>query len=190
MGKMKALAPLMNAVREKYKDDKMNLNRELANIYKDKGINPFSGMLPMLIQIPFFFALYKVLFVGIDLRQEKFFGWICDLSAADPTSVFNLFGLIPFTPPSILQVGILPIIMGITMYLQQVLNPKSMSNNGQMKAIAYMPLIFTFILASFPSGLVIYWIVNNLFSVTHQFLVDKIYKNEISKVEASLVIKK
>jgi YidC/Oxa1 family membrane protein insertase len=139
-------------------------------LYKREKVNPVSGCLPMLIQIPVFFALYKVLFVTIEMRHAPFFGWIQDLSAKDPTSIFNLFGLLPYDVPSILYIGIWPIIMGITMWVQMQLNP-AQPDPVQRKIFAWMPVFFTVLLASFPAGLVIYWAWNNLLSVIQQWYI-------------------
>jgi YidC/Oxa1 family membrane protein insertase len=142
-------------------------------LYKAEKINPASGCLPMVIQIPVFFSLYKVIFINIDMRQAPFFGWIHDLSAVDPTNVFNLFGLIPFDPTVIspfLHLGAWPLIMGVTMFLQQKLNPPP-PDPMQAKLFQFMPLIFTFMLARFPAGLVIYWSCNNLLTIAQQWVI-------------------
>jgi len=170
MSKMKKLAPEMAKLRERYGDDKMKLNQEMMGLYKKEKVNPASGCLPIVIQIPVFFSLYKVLFVTIEMRQAPFFGWIQDLSAPDPTSVFNLFGLIPFTPPDFLMIGVWPLIMGITMFLQQKLNPQP-TDPMQAKIFLFLPLMFTFMLARFPAGLVIYWAWNNSLSMLQQWLI-------------------
>lgn len=170
MSKMKALQPQMTELREKYKDDKMKLNQEMMALYKKEKANPAAGCLPILIQIPVFFALYKVLFVTIEMRHAPFFGWIQDLSAPDPTSLFNLFGLIPWDPPGFLMIGVWPLIMGVSMYLQQKLNPQP-ADPVQAKIFLFMPLLFTFLLASFPAGLVIYWAWNNSLSILQQWVI-------------------
>lgn len=174
MAKMKAIQPQLLALRERYPDDKVKQQQEMMEIYKKEKINPIAGCLPILIQIPVFFALYKVLFVTIEMRHAPFFGWIKDLSAPDPTTIFNLFGLIPWDPMSLgpivgpyLMLGIWPIIMGITMWVQMKLNPAPPDPTQKM-IFDWMPLIFTFMLASFPAGLVIYWAWNNLLSVLQQ----------------------
>jgi YidC/Oxa1 family membrane protein insertase len=141
-------------------------------LYKKEKINPLAGCWPVLLQIPVFFALYKVLFVTIEMRHAPFFGWIKDLAAPDPTSLFNLFGLIPVTLPDFLLVGVWPIIMGITMWLQMKMNPEP-TDPTQKIIFGWMPLIFTFMLASFPAGLVIYWAWNNILSVSPQYLIMK-----------------
>ncbi len=172
MSKMKKLAPQMTSLRERFGDDKQRLNQEMMELYKREKVNPASGCLPILIQIPVFFALYKVLFVNIEMRQAPFFGWIKDLSAADPTTLFNLFGLIPWTPPDFLIVGVWPLIMGVSMYLQQKLNPQP-ADPMQAKIFQFLPIMFTFLLARFPAGLVIYWAVNNVLSMGQQWIIMK-----------------
>ena len=173
MGKMRLLGPKLQSLRERYKDDPAKMQQEMMGIYRAEGVNPVSGCLPMVIQIPVFFSLYKVIFVTIEMRQAPFFGWIRDLSAADPTNVFNLFGLLPVDPTMIspfLHLGAWPLIMGLTMYLQQRLNPPP-PDPTQAKLFQFMPVIFTFMLARFPAGLVIYWTWNNLLSVAQQWLI-------------------
>jgi YidC/Oxa1 family membrane protein insertase len=170
MAKMKKLQPEMEKIRDRFKDDRTRQQQELMALYKNEKINPMSGCLPILLQIPVFFALYKVLFVTIDMRQAPFFGWIKDLSAADPTSVFNLFGLLPYAVPEFLQVGAWPLIMGVTMWVQMQLNPQQ-PDPVQQKIFNWMPVIFTFMLATFPSGLVIYWAWNNVLSLIQQYYI-------------------
>lgn len=170
MSKMKKLQPKMVKLREQFAEDKVKLNQEMMGLYKREKVNPASGCLPILVQIPVFFALYKVLFVTIEMRHAPFFGWIQDLSAPDPTSLFNLFGLIPFTPPDFMMIGIWPIIMGASMYLQQKLNPQP-ADPIQAKIFLFMPLFFTFLLAQFPAGLVIYWAWNNTLSILQQWVI-------------------
>jgi YidC/Oxa1 family membrane protein insertase len=176
MAKMKAVQPQMTALRERYKDDKAKQQQELMELYKKEKINPLAGCLPIAVQIPVFFSLYKVLFVTIEMRHAPFFGWIHDLSAPDPTNVFNLFGLIPFDPTtlpvvgSFLHLGLWAIIMGITMWAQMKLNPAP-PDPTQAMIFNWMPLIFTFMLASFPAGLVIYWAWNNTLSVAQQSII-------------------
>jgi YidC/Oxa1 family membrane protein insertase len=176
MAKMKAVQPQMLALRERYPDDKVKQQQELMALYKKEKINPLAGCLPIAIQIPVFFSLYKVLFVTIEMRHAPFYGWIKDLSAADPTNLFNLFGLIPFDPtvlPAIgpfLHLGIWPLIMGVTMWVQMKLNPAPPDPTQKM-IFDWMPLIFTFMLASFPAGLVIYWAWNNALSVGQQSII-------------------
>jgi YidC/Oxa1 family membrane protein insertase len=171
MAKMKKLQPEMEKLREQFKDDKARQQQELMKLYQEKKINPLAGCLPILVQIPVFFALYKVLYVSIDMRHAPFFGWIKDLSAADPTSLFNLFGLLPFAVPEFLHVGIWPIIMGLTMWLQMQLNPPQ-PDPVQQQIFAWMPLLFTFLLATFPAGLVIYWAWNNILSIAQQWYIS------------------
>ena len=166
MAKMKAVQPQMTALRERYPDDKAKQQQELMALYKKEKINPLAGCLPIVVQIPVFFSLYKVLFVTIEMRHAPFFGWIKDLSAPDPTNVFNLFGLIPFDPTTLpifghfLHLGFWPIVMGITMFAQMKLNPAPPDPTQKM-IFDWMPLIFTFMLAGFSAGLVIYWAWNN-----------------------------
>ena len=173
MSKMKLLAPKMTALREQYKDKPQEMQAAIMAMYRAEKINPASGCLPMVVQIPVFFSLYKVLFVTIEMRQAPFFGWIHDLSQVDPTNVFNLFGLIPFDPGLLtpyLHMGAWPMIMGVTMFLQQKLNPPP-PDPVQAKLFQFMPIIFTFMLAGFPAGLVIYWSWNNLLSIGQQWLI-------------------
>lgn len=172
MAKMKKLQPQMEQLRERYKDDKAKQQQEVMALYQREKINPLAGCLPILVQIPVFFALYKVLFVSIDMRHAPFFGWIHDLSAQDPTTLFNLFGLLPFAVPSFLHVGVWPIIMGVTMWIQMQLNPPQ-PDPVQQQVFAWMPLLFTFLLASFPAGLVIYWAWNNILSFLQQAYISK-----------------
>ena len=176
MSQMKKLQPQMAALREQYKDDKVKQQEELMELYKTEKINPLAGCWPMVIQIPVFFSLYKVLFVTIEMRHAPFFGWIHDLSAPDPTHIFNLFGLLPYDPSTVpmighfLAIGIWPLIMGITMFVQMRLNPTP-PDPTQAMMFTWMPVIFTFMLASFPAGLVIYWAWNNTLSVTQQYII-------------------
>jgi len=170
MSMMKKLQPEIVKLRERFGDDKVKLNEEMMALYKREKVNPASGCLPILIQIPVFFALYKVLFVNIEMRHAPFFGWIKDLSAADPTNLFNLFGLVPWTPPEFLAIGIWPLIMGGSMFLQQKLNPQP-TDPVQAKIFLFMPIMFTFLLAQFPAGLVIYWAWNNILSMGQQWLI-------------------
>ena len=177
MNSMRILTPEIQRVRERYKDDKQKMNQEMFALYREKKINPAAGCLPILIQIPIFFALYKVLFVSIEMRHAPFFGWIKDLSAPDPTSLFNLFGLIPWDPPLFLTIGIWPLLMGLTMYLQQKINPPP-PDPIQAKIFMMLPFIFTFLLATFPSGMVVYWTVNNVLSIGQQYILLKKQKKE------------
>jgi len=172
MGKMKLLAPEMARLKEIHKDDKMKLQQSMMALYKKEKVNPMSGCLPILVQIPVFFALYKVLFVTIEMRHMPFYGWIHDLSDRDPTSLFNVFGLIPWDPPSFLLIGAWPIIMGITMFIQQKLNPTP-PDPIQAKIFMFFPVFLTVILAPFPAGLVIYWSFNNIFTMIQQYIVQR-----------------
>jgi len=174
---MRKLQPEMLELRERYGDDKQKLNQEMMALYKREGANPVSGCLPILIQIPVFFALYKVLFVSIEMRQAPFYGWIQDLSVPDPTTILNFFGLLPWEVPdlgilNILNLGIWPILMGLTMVFQHRLNPQP-ADPVQAKIFLFMPIIFTFLLAQFPAGLVIYWTWNNLLSILQQMVIMK-----------------
>ena len=172
MAKMKAVQPEMTRLKDLHKDDKVKLQQAIMSLYKKEQINPASGCLPVLIQIPFFFAIYKMLFISLEMRHQPFFGWIKDLSAPDPTSLFNLFGLLPFNPPSFLIIGVWPILMGLTMFLQQKLNPAP-TDPIQAKIFMFFPLFLTVILASFPSGLVLYWTINNILTIAQQWFIMK-----------------
>jgi YidC/Oxa1 family membrane protein insertase len=170
MAKMKALQPEMVRLKELHKDDKMKLQQSMMALYKKEKVNPMSGCLPILVQIPVFFALYKVLFVTIEMRQMPFYGWIHDLSERDPTSIFNIFGLLPYDVPSFLVIGAWPVAMGVSMWIQQKLNPAP-TDPMQAKIFAFFPLFLTVILAPFPSGLVIYWTVNNVLTMAQQVFI-------------------
>ncbi len=172
MAKMKVLQPEMTRLKELHKDDKMKLQQEMMALYKREKVNPISGCLPIFIQIPFFFAIYKVLFVTIEMRHQPFFGWIKDLSERDPTSIFNLFGLIPWDPPSFLLIGVWPCLMGVSMWMQQKLNPTP-PDPVQAKIFMFFPLFLTVILAPFPAGLVIYWTINNILTMAQQYIIIK-----------------
>ena len=172
MAKMKVLQPEMLRIKELYKDDMKRTQQEMMALYKREKVNPLSGCLPILVQIPIFFAVYKMLFVTLEMRHAPFFGWIKDLSAADPTTIFNLFGLIPWNPPSFLMIGVWPILMGITMYFQMKLNPTP-PDPIQAKIFAFFPLIMTVMLATFPSGLVVYWTVSNVLTMAQQYYIMK-----------------
>ena len=172
MSKMKKLQPKMTAIRDTYKDDKVRQQQETMALYKKEKVNPMAGCLPMVIQIPVFFALYKVLFISIEMRHAPFFGWVQDLSAPDPLLVLNLFGLLPWTPPEFLAIGIWPLLMGLTMFLQMKLNPQP-ADPMQAKIFMIMPIMFTFLLARFPVGLVIYWTWNNMLSMAQQWVIMK-----------------
>jgi YidC/Oxa1 family membrane protein insertase len=170
MSKMKLLQPEIQKLRERFPDDKARQQQEMMALYKRVGANPLAGCLPIVIQIPVFFSLYKVLFVTIEMRHAPFFGWIHDLSAPDPTSFANLFGLLPFAPPHILMIGAWPLIMGLTMFLQQKLNPQPV-DPVQARMFMLLPIVFTYMLAAFPAGLVIYWAWNNLLSIAQQWTI-------------------
>jgi len=172
MAKMKALQPEMARLKELHKDDKIKFQQEMMSLYKKEKVNPMSGCLPIIVQIPVFFALYKVLFVTIEMRQMPFYGWIKDLSEKDPTSLFNLFGLLPYDVPSFLIIGAWPIAMGITMFIQQKLNPAP-TDPIQAKIFLFFPLFLTVILAPFPAGLVIYWTINNILTMAQQIFIMK-----------------
>ena len=172
MAKMKALTPEMTRLKELHKDDKMKLQQAMMALYKKEKVNPMSGCLPILVQIPVFFALYKVLFVTIEMRHMPFYGWIQDLSERDPTSLFNLFGLLPYDVPSFLVIGAWPIAMGISMWIQMRLNPAP-TDPMQAKIFMFFPLFLTIILAPFPAGLVIYWTVNNILTMAQQVFIMK-----------------
>ncbi|MGE3624093.1 MAG: membrane protein insertase YidC [Bdellovibrionales bacterium] len=170
MAKMKALQPEMKRLQERFADDKMRQSVEMMDLYKREKVSPASGCLPTLIQIPIFFALYKVLYVGIEMRQAPFYGWIKDLSMPDPTSVFNLFGMIPVTLPAALHLGVWPLLMGVSMFLQQKLSPQP-PDKMQARLFMLMPVVFTFMLAQMPAGLVIYWTWSNLLSILQQWFI-------------------
>jgi YidC/Oxa1 family membrane protein insertase len=172
MSKMKALQPQMKELQAKFADDKNRLNQEMMALYKNEKVNPMAGCLPIFIQIPIFFALYKVLYVTIEMRHAPFYGWIHDLSAPDPTNLFTAFGLIPWSPPAFLMLGVWPLIMGVTMYLQQKLNPQP-ADPVQARMFMILPFVFTFMLASFPAGLVIYWAWSNCLSILQQWVIMK-----------------
>ena len=172
MSKMKILTPKMTEIRERYKTDKLKMQQEIMALYKSEKVNPLSGCLPILIQIPIFFALYKVLFVTLETRHAPFYGWVKDLSAPDPTTIFNLFGFFNFMPPSFLMIGAWPLLMALTMYLQQKLNPAP-PDPLQAKIMSFLPLMFLFLFATFPAGLVIYWTWNNILSIGQQWIIMK-----------------
>ncbi|MBP1871027.1 Membrane protein insertase YidC [Ensifer adhaerens] len=172
MANMKKVQPKMEELKKKFGDDRMGLQQAMMQLYKEEKINPLAGCWPILIQIPVFFALYKVIYITIEMRHAPFFGWIHDLSAPDPTTIFNLFGLLPFDAPSFLHLGVWPIIMGITMFVQMRMNPTP-PDPTQAMLFTWMPVVFTFMLASFPAGLVIYWAWNNTLSVAQQSIIMK-----------------
>ena len=170
MAGMRKIQPEIMKVRELYANDRERQTKEMMELYRKESVNPLSGCMPILVQIPVFFALYKVLFVTIEMRHAPFYGWIKDLSAPDPTNLFTLFGLIPWDPPGFLLVGIWPLLMGISMFVQQKLNPAP-PDPIQQKIFMLLPIVFTFILAPFPAGLVIYWTVNNVLSMAQQWVI-------------------
>ncbi|OQM76511.1 membrane protein insertase YidC [Manganibacter manganicus] len=172
MANMKKVQPKMTEIREKYADDKMKQQKAMMELYKTEKINPIAGCWPVALQIPVFFALYKVLYITIEMRHAPFFGWIHDLAAPDPTSLFNLFGLLPFAAPAFLHIGVLPTIMGITMFLQMRMNPTP-PDPTQAMIFTWMPVIFTFMMAGFPAGLVLYWAWNNTLSIVQQGIIMK-----------------
>ncbi len=178
MAKMKAAQPEMTAIRERFPDDKQKQQQELMELYRREQINPIAGCLPVVVQIPVFFALYKVIFITLEMRHAPFFGWIHDLSAPDPTNLFNLFGLLPFDPTHLpmvgqfLAIGIWPLIMGVSMFIQMKMNPEP-TDPVQKQMFTWMPVLFTFMLGTFPAGLVIYWTWNNTLSVTQQYFIMK-----------------
>lgn len=170
MAKMKELQPEINKIKERHGNDPMKMNEEMTKIYKREQLNPLAGCLPIFVQIPVFFALYKVLLVSIEMRHAPFYGWIHDLSAPDPTNLFTLFGLIPWTPPGFMHVGLWPILMGVTMYIQQKLSPPPADKTTQ-QVFSLLPLVFTFLLASMAAGLVIYWTCSNILAIAQQVLI-------------------
>ncbi|HCI48437.1 MAG: membrane protein insertase YidC [Alphaproteobacteria bacterium RIFCSPHIGHO2_01_FULL_41_14] len=170
MAKMKDLQPQLTRIKEQAGDDKVKLNRDMMALYKQHKVNPVSGCLPMFLQIPVLFAIYKVLLISIEMRHAPLFGWIKDMSAPDPTSFFNLFGLIPWAPPSFLMIGALPLLMGGTMFLQQKLSPQPM-DAMQSKMFLIMPFIFTYMLAQFPAGVVFYWTLTNILAIAQQWAI-------------------
>ena len=175
MAKMKKLQPDMQRLKETYPNDRQKMQQELMALYKKEGANPVAGCLPILVQIPIFFSLYKVLFVTIEMYHAPFYGWIHDLSAPDPLGLMTLFGIVPWDVPpllSIIDIGILPIIMGFTMWLQQKLNPAP-ADPTQARIFALLPFVFTFVLAGFAAGLVLYWSVNNILSIAQQWFIQR-----------------
>jgi YidC/Oxa1 family membrane protein insertase len=186
MAKMKELQPRMEKIKEKAGDDRQKLQQEMMELYKKEKVNPAAGCLPILLQIPIFFSLYKVIFNTIELRHAPWFGWIRDLSAPDPSSILNLFGALPYATPEpgsifyILSLGVLPIILGISMWLQQKLNPAP-TDATQAMIFAWMPWVFMFMLGSFASGLVVYWIANNIITFTQQYSIMRLqgYKPDV-----------
>ncbi len=170
MAKMKKLAPKLQSLKDKHGKDRQKLQQSIMELYQKEKVTPLSGCAPMIIQIPIFFALYKVLYVAIEMRHAPFFGWIQDLSVQDPTTIFNGFGLLPFDPPSFMMIGAWPVLMCLTLVAQQMLNPKP-QDETQAKIMMAFPFFMTFILARFPAGLVVYWTCSNLFSVLQQYVI-------------------
>lgn len=175
MNKMKKLQPEVDRIRTTYASDKIRLQQEMMTLYKKHKVSTLSGCLPILLQIPVFFSLYKVIYISIDLRQAPFIGWIKDLSSPDPTSITNLFGLLPYEPFQFLQIGVLPILMAGTMYVQQLLSPP-VADQVQAKIMKFLPLIFLFMFYSFPSGLLLYWTFSNILSIAQQYTLAKLSK--------------
>jgi YidC/Oxa1 family membrane protein insertase len=180
MNRLKDLQPKMTALKEKYEDSPQAFQKALIELYKKEKVNPMAGCLPIILQIPIFFALYKVLYVTIEMRHAPFFWWINDLSAPDPTTIFNLFGLFPWSVPAFLMIGVFPIVMAFTMFVQQKLNPEP-TDPVQAKVMKFLPLIFLFMFSSFPSGLVIYWSWSNFLSILQQLLIKKLESSELKK---------
>ena len=173
MKNMKKLQPEIEGLKALYAEDKVKLNQEIMSLYKKEKVNPISGCLPIFVQIPVFFSIYKVLYVTIEMRHAPFFGWIKDLSAPDPTSIFNVFGLLPFALPSFLMIGVWPIIMAVTMFLQQKMSPEP-ADPIQAQVMKFMPLMFLVMFSSFPAGLLIYWSWNNILSIIQQYYINKL----------------
>jgi len=167
MAAMKAVQPKMKAIQDRYKDDKQKQQQEVMKLYKDEGINPLAGCLPLLIQIPIFFALYKALILAIEMRHKPFIFWIEDLSAPDPAKILNLFGLLPFDPPGFLGIGVLAVLLGITMWATFKLNPTAM-DPVQQQIFNFMPWILMFVMAPFAAGLLLYWVTSNLLTLAQQ----------------------
>ncbi|WFL76018.1 membrane protein insertase YidC [Altererythrobacter arenosus] len=167
MAAMKAVQPKMKAIQERYKDDKQKQQQEVMKLYKDEGVNPLAGCLPLLIQIPIFFALYKALILAIEMRHKPFYLWIDDLSAPDPAKILNLFGLLPFDPPGFLGIGILAALLGVTMWLTFKLNPSAM-DPVQQQIFNFMPWVLMFIMAPFAAGLLLYWVTSNILTLAQQ----------------------
>jgi YidC/Oxa1 family membrane protein insertase len=186
MAKMRVVAPKMKAIQEKYKDDKVRAQQEMMALYKTEKVNPLAGCLPILIQIPIFYALYKALLVSIEMRHQPFALWIKDLSAPDPLTPLNLFGLIPWQPPAMIAIGVFPIILGVTMWVQQKMNPTPM-DPVQKQVFSIMPWVFMFIMAPFAAGLQLYWIVNNLISIAQQWYMLRKYPMPATPPAAEVV---
>lgn len=181
MSRMKAIGPEMKRIQERFAEDKIRLSQEMMDLYKREKVSPVSGCVPQLIQIPIFFALYKVLYVNIEMRQAPFFGWIHDMSAPDPTSILTLFGAIPVHLPEALQIGVWPILMGCSMFLQQKMSPQP-TDKSQARMMTFMPLFFTYLLVHMPAGLVIYWTWSNLLGIVQQWYI--MHKDALRKAAA------
>jgi YidC/Oxa1 family membrane protein insertase len=179
---MKDIQPKIQAIQKKYADDKVKLGQAVSEIYKKENINPLGGCFPVLLQFPVLFALYKVLYISIEIRQAPFVWWIRDLSLPDPLTIFNLFGLIPINLPGFLQVGVWPFLMGISMFLQQKMSPAP-ADAAQAKMMLLMPIMFTFMLAQLPSGLVIYWTFSNIIGIVQQYAISKMDEKHKSKTQ-------
>jgi YidC/Oxa1 family membrane protein insertase len=179
MAGMRKIQPKMKAIQERFKDDKPKLQQEMLKLYQEEKINPAAGCLPILLQIPIFYALYKVLMVSVEMRHQPFYLWIKDLSAPDPLTPVNLFGLLPFTPPGFLAIGVLPILLGITMWVQFKLNPQQM-DPVQQQIFSFMPWILMFVMAPFAAGLQLYWVVSNLLTIAQQAWLYKRYDMHLS----------
>jgi YidC/Oxa1 family membrane protein insertase len=173
MSEMKKIQPEMERIKALYPDDTVKRNQAMMELYKKYKINPAGGCLPLLIQMPVFFALYKVLYISIEMRHAPFWGWIKDMSVADPTTIFNLFGLIPWDPPTFLMIGLWPMIMGLTMWLQQKLAPQPTADPTMGKMMAFLPIFLTYIMSSFPAGLVIYWAWSNILTIIQQLILNR-----------------
>ncbi len=172
MARMKELQPKIEQIKQSCGDDKLKLNQQMMELYKKEKINPAAGCLPLFIQIPVFFSLYKVIFISIEMRHAPFYGWIHDLSAKDPTSIWNLFGLFPWHTFGMLDIGVWPIIMGVTMFIQQKLSPAP-TDPVQANVMKFMPLLLMVMLYSLPSGLMIYWSFSNILSIAQQYAINK-----------------
>jgi YidC/Oxa1 family membrane protein insertase len=186
MAKMRLVGPRMKAIQEKYKDDKLRLQQEMMAIYKTEKVNPLAGCLPVLLQIPIFYALYKTLLVSIEMRHQPFVLWLTDLSAPDPLTPLNLFGLIAWQPPAFIALGVLPILLGVTMWLQQRLNPTAL-DPVQQQVFAIMPWLFMFFMAPFAAGLQLYWTINNVVSIAQQLYMNRKYPVPATPPSAAVI---
>jgi YidC/Oxa1 family membrane protein insertase len=186
MAKMRVIGPRMKAIQEKYKDDKLRAQQEMMAIYKTEKVNPLAGCLPILLQIPIFYALYKTLLISIEMRHQPFVLWLKDLSAPDPLTPLNLFGLIAWQPPAFIALGVLPILLGVTMYIQQKLNPATL-DPVQQQVFAIMPWVFMFFMAPFAAGLQLYWMVNNVVSIFQQLYMNRKYPVPATAPSAAVI---